>query len=238
MGGLVSADRVANSVRVAGIGHHVEDVVTDPPHDDVVDHGCVVLVQQMGVLRATWRDLVQIVGERCLQSVGRVGALNADRAEMRDVEHDRVLATGKMLLDRAHRVRERHLPTAEGNHLRVESAMHRVERAQVGLRHHMARRADHVGVQNSAGCTIVERRAGFTPPMASTLSTPWPPRRITSINWSPSHKMTSLPLMTRWALAMSVSTWVRRYSNAVRTDSSLIPASSRLLMTRSSSRSR
>ncbi len=60
----------------------------DPPHDDVVEHRPVV-VEQVGVLRPTRRDATEVVGERSLQAVERVGAFDAHGAEVADVEGDR-----------------------------------------------------------------------------------------------------------------------------------------------------
>ena len=53
---LDAADGVTHAVGVRGVGHHVEHVVAVvgprvPPHDDVVEHRAVGVVEQVGVLR-------------------------------------------------------------------------------------------------------------------------------------------------------------------------------------------
>ena len=74
------------------------------------------------------RDLAQVVGEGGLQPGERVGPLDTHGAEVAHVEHDRVTAAGQVLLDRAARVRQRHLPAAEGHQLRPEGHVPVVER--------------------------------------------------------------------------------------------------------------
>ena len=88
----------------------------DPPHDDVVDDVRVDRVEQVRVLRAPGRDAAEIVGEQPLERVVRSPAAELDRAEVRHVEHDRMLAARAVLLEHAG-VLERHLPAAERHHL-------------------------------------------------------------------------------------------------------------------------
>ena len=45
-----------------------------PPHDDVVEHRAVGVVEQVGVLGPPGADLAEIVGQRLLQPVERIGA--------------------------------------------------------------------------------------------------------------------------------------------------------------------
>ncbi len=97
-----------------------------PPHDDVVEHRTVV-VEQMGVLRATRGDLAEVVGQRVLKPLAGVCTRDTDGAEMADVEGDRVVTARHVLRDRARGIRERHLPTAEVDHLGAERAMCCVE---------------------------------------------------------------------------------------------------------------
>ena len=105
----------------------------DPPHDDVVDDVRVVGVEQMGVLRATGLDPSQVVRERPLQEVERSPTADANRPEVRDVEHDRVVTARAVLLEHA-RVLDRHVPAAELHHARAERAVLGVERARDGGR--------------------------------------------------------------------------------------------------------
>ena len=44
---------------VRRVRHDVEAVVVDPPHDDVVEHGCVVGIEEVGVLRPPRPDPVR-----------------------------------------------------------------------------------------------------------------------------------------------------------------------------------
>ena len=71
-----------------------------------------------------------------LQPVVGTGALDAHRAEVRDVEHDGAVAAGEMLGDRARRVLERHLPPAERHHARAQLAVDCVERGALECRGH------------------------------------------------------------------------------------------------------
>ena len=105
--------------RVRGVGHDVEALLVDPPHDDVVDDEAV-LVEQVGVLGPTGVDPPQVVAQRSLQVLEGVGPDDPHGAQMADVERHRRLATRPVLRHGARRVRERHLPAAEGHQLRAE----------------------------------------------------------------------------------------------------------------------
>ena len=127
VGGLGAADCAPHPIGVGSVRHHVEDLVVDPPHDDVVENGGVDLVEEMGVLGATGTHLPQIVRERPLEPLIGVGTFDSDGAEVRHVEHDGVVTTCEVFVDRARVVRQWHLPSAEGNHLRAQPAMCSVE---------------------------------------------------------------------------------------------------------------
>ena len=78
-----------------------------------------------------------LVSARC-SALERIVARDADGAEVGHVEHDGVGAAGQVLVDRAVRVLERHLPAAERHHPGAERAMDVVERRV--LERHIARR--------------------------------------------------------------------------------------------------
>ena len=99
-----------------------------PPDDDVVEHRPVGVVEEVRVLGSPGADLAEVVGERPLQPVEGVGALDAHRAEVGDVEHDGRAGGSEVLGDRAGRVLERHLPAAERHHPGAERPVDGVER--------------------------------------------------------------------------------------------------------------
>ena len=115
-------------VGVGGIGHHVEPVAADPPHDDVVEHRGVGGVEQVGVLGRPDTDAVQVVGQRPLQGAVRSRTLYPHRSQMRDVEEDRASAAGHVLGHGARLVLQRHVPAPEGHQLRPGLRMHIVQR--------------------------------------------------------------------------------------------------------------
>ena len=115
--------------------------------------------------------------------------------------------------------------------------MHRVERAVLELAHHMARRRRCVGRR------IVELDDGRVEVVLDAADG----QHVEHALAAAAHDVDQLLAVAQDHIAAADHEvragdvgvdWVRRYSNAVRTDSSLMPASSRLLMTRSSSRSR
>ena len=112
---------------VRGVRHDVEPFVVDPPHDDVVDHE-PVLVEQMGVLGPPRVHPGEVVAQRVLQMAERVSALHAHRAEVADIESDCRGAAGSVLGHRPRRIGQRHLPTAERDHLGPEREVRRMER--------------------------------------------------------------------------------------------------------------
>ncbi len=136
VGGLGAADGCPHPVRVGGVGHDIEDLVGDPPDDDVVEHRGVGLVEKVGVLGPTGSDPGEVVGEGVLEAVQGVGALDPHRAEVRHVEDHRVVAAGHVLVEGAGWVGDGHLPAAEGHHLRPQFAVDRVERAEFACHHH------------------------------------------------------------------------------------------------------
>ena len=79
-GDVLAADGRHHPVGVGGVRHDVEHVVGQPPHDDVVEHRRVGLVEQVGVLGPPRRDLAEVVRERGLQALERPGALHPHRA--------------------------------------------------------------------------------------------------------------------------------------------------------------
>ena len=92
-GHVVAADGAAHPGGVGGVGHHVEALVVDPPDDDVVERprrrrrragGCT----GPGPGRSCRRSLVRVAWRR----LEGVGPAEADRAEVADVEGDRVAA--------------------------------------------------------------------------------------------------------------------------------------------------
>ena len=135
MGRLLPTDGVAHAIGVRRVRHHVEDLVVEPPDDDVVEDGTVGLVEQMRVLRPPGRDLRQVVGERPLQALEGVGPDHPDGAEVADVEDHRAAPAGEVFSDRAVRIGDGHLPSAERHHLGAELTMRRVERRAFEIVH-------------------------------------------------------------------------------------------------------
>ena len=66
-----TTQRIGDAVGVGCVGHDVEPVGLDPPHDDVVEHRTVGGVEEMGVLRPSGFDASEIIGERRLQRAER-----------------------------------------------------------------------------------------------------------------------------------------------------------------------
>ena len=125
---LTQAERGDHPIGVGRVGHDVEAALVDPPDDDVVEYRGVAGIEQMGVLRPARRHLPEVVGERPLQAVERVGTLDPHGPEMADVEGHGIGAAGLVLGDGARRVRQRHLPSSELDHARAEGAVSGVER--------------------------------------------------------------------------------------------------------------
>ena len=62
-------ERLDDPFGVRGVGHDVEALVVDPPDDDVVEHRCVVLIEQVGVLGPPGPILPRsLVNARCRRS--------------------------------------------------------------------------------------------------------------------------------------------------------------------------
>ncbi len=112
---------------VRRVRHDDELVLGQPPHDDVVDDVRVDLVEQVGVLRATRLDPVEVVRERPLEGRLRPVPRDAQRSEVRHVEHHGVLTAGPVLLEDS-AVLDGHLPAAERRHPGAELEVHLVER--------------------------------------------------------------------------------------------------------------
>ena len=81
------------------------------------------------------RDAAQVVAERALQVLEGGRALDPDGAQVADVEGHGGLAAGPVLGHRAPRIGQRHLPTAEGDHLGAERHVGRVERRLLHAAH-------------------------------------------------------------------------------------------------------
>ncbi len=132
---VVAAECVAHTVGVRGVRHDVEGVTVSgigmPPHDDVVDHRGVGVVEQVRVLRPPWPDLGEVVGQRPLDRLERVGSGQSDGAEVRHVEHRRRRTTCHVFGDRPGRVRDRHLPSAELGHRCAEPTVPIIERRRL-----------------------------------------------------------------------------------------------------------
>jgi hypothetical protein len=73
-------------------------------------------------------DLVEIVGERRLELLERLGALDPHGTQVAHVEGDGLVATGPVLGQRPVGIAERHVPTAERHHLGVQDSVGIVER--------------------------------------------------------------------------------------------------------------
>src|SRR5205085_146915 len=56
-GDIGAADDVDHPLGVGGVGHDVEPLLAAPPHDQVVDHRAIGVVEQVGVLGPTRPDL-------------------------------------------------------------------------------------------------------------------------------------------------------------------------------------
>ena len=119
LGGDVRRRRGRRRTRVGvrGVGHDVEALVVDPPHDDVVEHRAVGLVEQVRVLRPARADLA--AGR---WSAPPAGGRGRRRRSTRTVPRwltsnaTAPVAAGPVLGQRAVGVRQRHLPAAEGDH--------------------------------------------------------------------------------------------------------------------------
>ena len=68
-GDVRAAQGAADPGGVRGVRHDVEALVVHPPHDDVVEHRPVGVVEQVGVLGPAGADLAQVVGQGRLQQV-------------------------------------------------------------------------------------------------------------------------------------------------------------------------
>src|SRR5262249_47395626 len=156
-----------------------EAVAFDPPHDDVVEHRRVVLVEQMRVLRPTGPDLAEIVGERELQPFERVGTYDPHSAEMADVEGHRRGPAGAVLRERAAGVGQRDLASPEGEQLRPEGAVDGVE-WRVPKRQPWSADASVVrppGAAAGGTSSLIEASTSCaTRPSDNTFSTPCPVR--------------------------------------------------------------
>ena len=133
-GDVVASHGGAHVVGVRGIRHHVEHrlgVVGVPPHDDVVEHRRVGVVEEMGVLGAPGADLAEVVGQRVLDDVEGAAPLQPHGAEMRHVEDRRRRAAGHVFGDRARRIGDRHLPATELGHGCAELSVRGVERGSL-----------------------------------------------------------------------------------------------------------
>ena len=179
-----------------------------PPHDDVVEHRAVGVVEQVGVLRPAGGDLAEVVGQRPLQR-GRGRPAPATRTVPRCETSNTTaaVAAGQVLGDRAGRVLERHVPAAERHHPGPELAVDGVERRVLGASRRSPRTVTGAAparpaASSARAASSWASMSSLTPASGSTLSTPWP-WRSTSTSSSPSHSITWLPLITMWARAMS-----------------------------------
>ena len=126
--GSGAAQCVGNSRRVRCVRHHVEVLISHPPHDDVVEHRCISRIEQMGVLSPSRGDPPEIVRQRPLQSVECARTLDAKGSEVRHVEHHRVATTCPMLVEGARCIAQGHVPPPERGHLGSERPVPIVER--------------------------------------------------------------------------------------------------------------
>ena len=133
-GGVVATDDGAHAVSVGCIRHHVEDVRTQPPHDDVVTHSAL-LVARVRVLRATRRNLAKVVRQFTLQQIECISAGYSHGAQMRHVKHRGISATRHVLSDGSCGIRQWHFPPAEGNHFGAELTVQSVKRRKTVARH-------------------------------------------------------------------------------------------------------
>ena len=150
--GVLPAQRVHDALGVRRVGHHVEGLLVNPPHDDVVEHPAGV-VEQVRVLRPARPDLAQVVGQRALQLIERVGAGDADSAEVADVEDHRRGATRAVFVERAARIGDGHQPAAElhelGAQRRVRVFEGRVTQGSVHVGRHRRRRRQRIWITGS-----------------------------------------------------------------------------------------
>ena len=199
-----------HAVGVRGVGHHVEHVVAVvggmPPHDDVVEHRRVAVVEQVGVLRSPGSDLGEIVGQRGLQSIERIGPGQPNGAEVRHVEHHgRVCGTPcARRWCRGYSSGISHPPngTIVGAERPVQSSSGDDSSRIVVF----SRSTADVGCRDGVGRRAGRGRRRLRPSLrrATARSARPGPAASTSISSSPSHSTTLPPLMTRWAEAMSV----------------------------------
>ena len=99
-----------------------------PPHDDVIDHRSVGVVEQVGVLGASGSDPFQVIAEGGLDCVPCVRPPEIEAAEMTHVEQGCARTACCMLGQRAHRIADRHLPSTEGDHPGAEATVDGIQR--------------------------------------------------------------------------------------------------------------
>ena len=133
--GFDTTDCITHTVGIRSVGHHIEGLIIDPPHDDVVEHRCIGFVEQVCVLRFARCDFAEVVREGPLQLVERIWARHTNCSEMRNVEHDSATSARQVFFDGSAGIRQRHVPSAEGHHLCAERAMRRIERRIPELGH-------------------------------------------------------------------------------------------------------
>ena len=73
-------DRPGDPIGIRCVRHHVERLRIDPPDDDVVNHRCCLFVEQVGVLRTTRGDPIEVIGESALKHLERIGTGDSHRS--------------------------------------------------------------------------------------------------------------------------------------------------------------
>ena len=147
---LRAADAVRGDPRpvlvdVGGVDHEHVVVVGQPVHRQVV-HDAAFRVAEGRVLDLADLEGPRVVGAQALDRGERVGAAHLELAHVADVEEaDRAAHRAVLLDDPA--VLHRHVPAAEGNHLRARLDVNVAERGALergrrgGVRHLVARGA-------------------------------------------------------------------------------------------------
>ena len=82
----------------------------------------------MRVLGAPWANSSQIIGKRQLKLLESNAARHPECSQMTHIEHHRLGPACPMLCQRARRIRERHLPAAEGNQFGAQRSVPTLQR--------------------------------------------------------------------------------------------------------------
>ena len=168
-----AAAAVTRSVLEA-LGMTSKVCVVDPPHDDVVEHRGVLLVEQVGVLGPAGPDPAQVVGQGVLEPIQGGRPRHPHGAQVADVEGHRRVAAGPVLGQGAVGVAQGHVPAPELDQLGPEGPVFGVEGR--GAQGHRARLASQSG-GGAMGPSAASRSTWAAATSTSARSAPQPTSR-------------------------------------------------------------